>query len=469
MARFYNRGDKMTNKPALKRLGENLDAKQITGLLGAPLLAVFTYWMVWDQGPQIAGAMAITAFAAVLWISEALPLPVTALLVPVGLAGLGVFEARDAFTSFGSPVLFLVLGGYALAVAVEANGVDRWIAGKILGLAGAKTMGLLAAFMLTSALLSMLISNTATTALLIPVVAGVLAGQVRDDNLSRLLFLGVAYGASIGGVATITGSAPNAIAAGLLELSFLQWMAYGLPVSMVMIVVAMFILWWTFPPKEKNICVKFSEPALLTPMGKRVLGIGGFILLLWLAGPALAQITGLPAGFVSAAAVAAIAVALLVGAGSVTWKALEKNVHWGVLLLLGGGLSLGRGLTDSGAADWLAQMLTGHVDDWGMLGLKLMLVGVAVFATELISNTAVTAKLAPILMGVALHLGMQAESLVLPVAIATSMAFMLPVATPPNALVHASGYVQQRDMMRAGLRLNLAAIAVITLLFHFVL
>ncbi len=152
---------------------------------------------------------------------------------------------------------------------------------------------------------------------------------------------------------------------------------------------------------------------------------------------------------------------------SVSWKALEKGIHWGVLLLLGGGLSLGRGLTESGAADWLAGMLSSGVGDLPMFTLLLVLVSIGVFATELISNTAVTAKLAPILMGVALQLGMATDSLVVPVAIATSMAFMLPVATPPNALVHASGLVAQRDMMRVGLRLNLAAIAVITLLFHF--
>lgn len=442
---------------------------RLIGLILAPVLAALAWWLSLSQGPPIAGALAVSVFAATLWISEALPLPVTALLVPVGLASVGVFEASAAFTSFGSPVLFLVLGGYALAVAVEANGVDRWLARRILGLAGTRPIGLLAAFMATSAVLSMLISNTATTALLIPVAAGVLAGQKRDDNLSRLLLLGVAYGASIGGVATITGSAPNAIAAGLLDMSFLQWMSYGLPVSMVMIVVALFILWWTYPPHTKHISTSLEAAAELTPGGKRTLGVTGLILVLWLAGPALARLTGLPAAMLSSAAVAAVAVALLVATRCVTWKGLEKGVHWGVLLLLGGGLSLGRGLTESGAADWLAQLLTAHVDDWGFLALTLMLVAVAVFATELISNTAVTAKLAPILMGVALHLGLQAESLVVPVAIATSMAFMLPVATPPNALVHASGFVVQRDMMRVGLRLNLAAIGVITLLFYFVL
>jgi sodium-dependent dicarboxylate transporter 2/3/5 len=202
----------------------NLTQGHIAALVTAPLLAMLVYWLSLPQGAPIAGALAVAVFAAVLWITEALPLPVTALLIPVGLATVGVFEARDAYTSFGNPVLFLVLGGYALAVAVavEVNGVGRWLARRILGFAGSRTIGLLIAFMVTSAVLSMLISNTATTALLLPVALGILSRHPADINLSRLLLLGVAYGASIGGVATLTGSPPNAIAAGLLEISFLE-------------------------------------------------------------------------------------------------------------------------------------------------------------------------------------------------------------------------------------------------------
>jgi sodium-dependent dicarboxylate transporter 2/3/5 len=440
---------------------------RIAALVAAPLLAALAYWLTLPQGAPIAGALAVTVFAAVLWITEALPLPVTALLIPVGLGAVGVFEARDAYTSFGNSVLFLVLGGYALAVAVEVNGVDRWLARRILGLAGSRTIGLLAAFMATSALLSMLISNTATTALLLPVALGILSRQHADANLSRLLLLGVAYGASIGGVATLIGSPPNAIAAGLLEIDFLEWLVYGIPVSLTMLAAAIPILWWTCRPEQKHITVTLDEEAPLTANGKRTLTVVGITLSLWLFGPTLGELLLLPPASFSSAAVAGIAVALLILTRCVNWKSLEKGVRWGVLLLLGGGLSLGRGLTESGAANWLAGLLTSSVGDLPLFVLLLVLVAIGVFATELISNTAVTANLAPILLGVALHLGLEADSLVVPVAIAASMAFMLPVATPPNALVHASGHVAQRDMMRAGLRLNLAAIAVITLLFHF--
>lgn len=462
-----NKGSKPNNSTFGAEYPFSLTGGHIAALVLAPLLATVVYLLTLHQGEAIAGALAITVFAAVLWVSEALPLPVTAILIPVGLAAVGVFEVSNAYHSFGSSVLFLVLGGYALAVAVEANGVDRWLARRILGVAGSRTIGLLIAFMGTSALLSMLISNTATTALLIPVVLGVLGRQHVDANLSRLLLLGVAYGASIGGVATLTGTAPNAIAAGLLDIGFLEWISYGLPVSITMFVVAIPILWWVYQPEQKQIIVDLGEEEPLDLGGKRAITVVGITLFLWLFGPLVGKLLHLPPSLFSSASVACIAVALLMLTRCTDWKALEKGIHWGVLLLLGGGLSLGRGLTESGAADWLAGLLSSGVGDLPMFTLLLVLVGIAVFATELISNTAVTAKLAPILMSVALQLGLETDSLVVPVAIATSMAFMLPVATPPNALVHATGEITQRDMMRAGLWLNLAAISTITVLFYF--
>jgi sodium-dependent dicarboxylate transporter 2/3/5 len=434
-------------------------------LLFALALAIVVYWLLLPQGEPIAGALAVGVLAAVLWISEVLPLAVTALLIPVGLSAVGVFEVTHAFASFGSPVLFLVLGGYALAAAVAVNGVDRWMARTMLERAGTRTVSVVLALMCTSALLSMLISNTATTALLLPVAAGILSRQGDDPNLARLLMLCIAYGASIGGAATLVGSPPNAIAAGLLDIEFLEWLGYGLPVSITMLVFAIPILWWTYPPRQHRIRMELDERAPLSRNGTRTLVVLGAILVLWLFGPQVAQTVALPAALFSATGVACLAVAVLILTKCLTWKQLERRVHWGVLILLGGGLTLGRGLTESGAADWLAGLLVTHVGDLSPLGLLVILVTIAVFATELISNTAVTAKMAPILMGVALQLGLDSESLVVPVAIATSMAFMLPVATPPNAMVHASGYVSQRDMMRAGLGLNLVAIAVISLVF----
>lgn len=430
-------------------------------------LATVVYWLALPQGQRIAGALAITALAAALWISEVLPLAVTAILIPVGLASVGVFETTSAYSAFGNPVLFLVLGGYAIAAAVGINGVDQWMARGILAWTGTHTVSLVAALMASAAVLSMFISNTATAALLLPVAIGIVGRQHDDPNLTRLLPLSVAYGASIGGVATLVGSPPNAIAAGLLNISFLQWTTYALPVSVVMLMLAIPVLWWTFPARQRRIYLQLEKPQALARNARLTLAVLGVTLCLWLAGPTLAVAMNLPTALFSASSVACVSVALLILTKCVTWKALEHGINWGVLLLLGGGLTLGRGLTESGAADWLAELLVMHTSDVPPLGLLLIVVTIAVFTTELISNTAVTAKLAPILMGVALQFGLTAESLVVPVAIATSMAFMLPVATPPNAMVHASGFVSQTDMIRVGFRLNLVAVTVISLIFHF--
>ena len=429
-------------------------------------LGAISYWALMPKGSLVAGALAVTAIAAALWISEALPLAVTALMIPVGLAVTGVFAESQAFASFGNPVLFLVLGGYGLGAAVAANGVDHWIARGVLKRAGNRTINVVVALMSMSAVLSMLMSNTATTALLLPVAVGIAGKQADDPNLAVLLMLGIAYGASVGGVATLVGSPPNAIVAGMLNIGFLQWLAYGLPVSVSMLACAIALLWFTFLPAKRFVDMPIYGENRLSEGGKRTLVVAAITLVLWLIGPWIALIAGLPAASFGATSVACLAIALLIGTRCVSWNTLEKSVQWGVLLLLGGGLTLGRGLTESGAADWLGELLVAEIGQLSLLGLLFLVVTITVFATELISNTAITAKLAPVLAGTALQLGLEAESLVVPVAIASSMAFMLPVATPPNAMVHASGLVSQKQMMRAGIGLNLSAIVVIALLFY---
>lgn len=429
-------------------------------------LGATSYWALMPKGDMIAGALAVTVVAAVLWITEALPLAVTALVIPVGLAVTGVFDESRAFASFGNPVLFLVLGGYGLGAAVAANGVDHWIAHGVLKRVGNRTIKVFAAMMTMSAVLSMFMSNTATTALLLPVAVGIAGKQDGDPTLAKLLMLGIAYGASIGGAATLVGSPPNAIVAGMLDIGFLQWMAYGLPVSIGMLACAIPLLWFTFRPKIRSVEFAFHGENHLSDGGTRTLFVTAVVIALWLIGPFITQIVGLPTALFSATSVACLAIALLIGTKCVSWSALERSVQWGVLLLLGGGLTLGRGLTESGAADWLGELLLEEIGNLPLLGLLFLIAAISVFATELISNTAVTAKLAPVLAGFALQLGLEAESLAVPAAIASSMAFMLPVATPPNAMVHASGLVTQKDMMRAGIGLNLTAVVVIPLLFY---
>jgi len=436
-------------------------------VFSALLLAGLIYWLLLPVGATIAGSLSVVTFAAILWISEVLPLPVTALLIPIGLVVTRTSTLDTAFISFAHPIVFLVLGGYALAVAVSTNQIDRWLAVRILDVAGNGAFRVLIALMGTSALLSMFISNTAATALLLPMAINILHQCPEDANLNRLLLLGVAYGASIGGVATLVGSTPNAIVAGLLDIGFLEWLSYGLPVSLLMLAAAALLLWWTFPVQQRQIEASQGIHTPMTPAGKQTLVVIGITVFLWLFGPSLAALLSLPADVFNATIVAVVSVPLLLLLGCVDWKALEKGIQWGVLILLGGGLTLGHALTESGAADWLGGLLVNSVGELPPFALLLMLVAIAVFVTELVSNTAMAANMSPIVLGAALQLGMEASTLVIPIAIATSMAFMLPVATPPNALVHATGIITQRNMLRAGFPLNLAAIIIITCLFHF--
>ena len=423
------------------------------------------YWALTSQGDLIASSIAVSVVAAVLWITEALPLTVTALLIPVALAAVGVFTESQAFLSFGNPVLFLILGGYGLGAAVAANGVDNWIARTVLMWAGRRTINVVIALSLTSAVLSMFLSNTATTALLLPVAIGISSRQSDDPNLAIVLLLSVAYGASIGGAATIVGSPPNALVAGMLDIGFLQWMSFGVPASLLMLLCAIPILWFSYRPGHQIPSMEDTNRIGLSAGGNRTVVVIALVILMWLFGPILARMVGLPAALFSPAAVACMAIAVLAVTRCIDWNTLERSVQWGVLLLLGGGLTLGRGLTESGAADWLGDLLVSGFGHLPLLGLLFLFVAISVFTTELISNTAITAKLAPIMVGVALQLGLAAESLVVPVAIASSMAFMLPVATPPNAMVHATGRVSQKQMMRVGMLMNIAAIVVISLLF----
>jgi sodium-dependent dicarboxylate transporter 2/3/5 len=429
------------------------------------ILATLVYFQVEPYGYPKAIALSVAAFAAILWITEIIPLYITALFIPIGLIGGGVFEPQHAFSSFIHPVIFLMLGGYIIAIAIEKTGVACWITRHILLLSGHHRFSILAAFMLASACMSTLISNTATVALLIPVVVHFLNSTNEDKDLSKALMLGIAYGASIGGVATLVGSPPNAIAAGMLNISFLEWISYGLPVSVTMLIVAFFVLRFSFP-MEKSLNINIDEDEALSKEGKRTLIIVGIVLFFWLFGPYLESILNLPEKILSSANVACMAIVILLLFRCLKLSDVKTGVNWGVLILIGGGLTLGQGLIESGASEWLAILMADEISTFHPLLFLAIVVAIGVFATEIISNTAVAANLAPILMGIALQIGVSQGSLVIPVVIATSMAFMLPVATPPNALVHACGYVTQTDMMRIGIRLNVLAIVVIVIIFR---
>ncbi|MFK7851486.1 MAG: DASS family sodium-coupled anion symporter [Akkermansiaceae bacterium] len=402
---------------------------------------------------------------AFLWMTEAFPLPVTALLAPVLAALLGLSDFKEALAAFAHPLIFLFLGGFALAKALSVQGLDRWLAEKIGHLGKGKFLPVAIWLFIGTAALSMWISNTATTAMMLPLALGVLNQANSEGSRTSntyFLLLGLAYAASIGGLGTIAGSPPNGIAAKQLDITFAQWMGFGIPAVLVLLPSMIVVLWMLFRPSnhdiqlhEKKESFKFSRKRLIT------LGIFALTAVAWIFSEELSKL--LTIGNMGSW-IAIVAIIALIASHSLSWKELEEGTEWGVLLLFGGGLALSMILSQSGTSLFLARVLGGVIDNWPLWALVAAVVAFVIFLTELSSNTASAAILVPIFYSMAKATELPANQLVLPLALAASCAFMLPVATAPNAIVFGSGEIAQPTMMRTGIVLNLLFIVLITAL-----
>jgi sodium-dependent dicarboxylate transporter 2/3/5 len=375
----------------------------------------------------------------------------------------GVFNTPAALANFSNPIIFLFMGGFALAAALNKQELDKAIADKVLLIAKGRMS--VAVFMLfgVSAGLSMWISNTATTAMMLPLVLGIMnkVDQSEDRNTYVFVLLGIAYCASIGGIATLVGSPPNAIAAAEVGLSFTEWMALGLPISMILLPIAMLILYVMTKPKLNHKFELDHAPVEWTNSKKITLSIFLLTVTLWIFGKPINAMIG---GFSKFDSLVAIGAIVLLGASrAVEWKDVEKTTDWGVLILFGGGICLSNILKATGTSVFLAHSLSGFLETAGVLLTILAVVAFVVFLTEFASNTASAALLVPVFATIAEALGMSPVILSALIAVAASCAFMLPVATPPNAIVFGSGHIKQKEMMRIGMVLNLVCILVLTL------
>ncbi|MES2840853.1 SLC13 family permease [Hydrogenophaga sp.] len=412
--------------------------------------------------------LALFALIGSLWMTQALHLSATALLVPLLTVLAGLSTVPAALASFAHPVIFLFLGGFALAAALQQQGLDRALAAAVLRRAGGRrTVAVLLLFVLTAGL-SMWISNTATAAMMVPLALGLLRGDGPDGGGEgadlgprerAFVLLGVAYSASIGGIGTLVGSPPNAIAAAHAGISFAQWMRIGLPAVALLLPLMIGVLYLLLRPRLIGRTVLRDEPLVWTRGRRLTVGVFAFAGAGWVFAGPLARASGITTDIDSIVALAAV-VALVAG-GAIDWPQLERRVHWGVLLLFGGGLALGRVMEASGASRFLADVLVQALHGAPPLLVLLGVVAFVVFLTELVSNTAVAALLVPVFLVVGEALGLPGALLASAIAVAASCAFMLPVATPPNAIVFATDQVPQATMMRCGLVLNLACIAVI--------
>lgn len=469
---------------------EPISTFRMAGLVLGPLLAIIVSFSPAPEGmpPEAWRMVAITVWMVVWWLSEAIPVPATALLPLALMPLLDVQDMTTTAAKYGNPLIFLFLGGFLLAAGMQRVGLHRRIALQIVTYVGTTPSRIVLGFMLATAFLSMWISNTATTIMMYAVGLSVIdfVGQKTEDramvrNFGVALMLAVAYSASIGGVGTLIGTPPNALLASFLEstyqieISFFNWMLIGIPVVVVMLPVTWLLLTRVLFPAHRIAIddpkgVVEKELAALGSMSRGEKLVGVVFLgaaAMWILRKPVADMTGLALND----AMIAIAAALILFSVPISrarsefaldWEA-ARNVPWGVLILFGGGLALAGGFSKTGLAEWIGDSVTGFQISTVML---ILVVTIAiVYLTEITSNTASTATFLPILGAVAVGLSLSPATLTVPVALGASMAFMMPVATPPNAIVFSYEEMKLSDMVRAGFLLNIVAIAVAFAIF----
>lgn len=458
-----------------------------------PLLAAVVYLAMPDYLPEVAGSdfnersaavvAAVLVLMGIWWMTEALPLPVTALLPMVLFPVTGVADVGTVSAPYANKVIFLFLGGFVLALAMQRWKLHLRIALRVVMLVGSRPTRLVLGFMIATAVLSMWVSNTATAVMMLPIGVSVLrlvkkaTGGEGDQNFSTALMLGIAYAATIGSFGTIIASPPNALMVGYLEethgitIGFGQWMLVGVPLSAVFLVLAWFVLTHVvFPPRLTVIPGEGqlirTEYEALGPMTRplwRVAGVFVGAAMSWVLVPIVWP--GTPVTDEVVAVIVTVLVFLVPSGGEPGERLLRwqdtAELPWGILLLFGGGLALASQIADSGLSVWIGERV--HV----FAGLPpVLLVAVVclltVVLTEFMSNTATAATFIPIMGGVAVGLGLSPMMLVMPVALTAACTFMMPAATPPNAIAFSSGYVTIPDMIRGGALLSLSGIVLIT-------
>jgi sodium-dependent dicarboxylate transporter 2/3/5 len=425
-----------------------------------------------EASQQVQQGLAIFVAIAWLWITQALPISTTALLIPVLAMISGILPATEAFSNFSSPFIFLFMGGFALAAALQKYSLDKLFAVKMLSLSSGRPLLAVLLLFLTTALLSMWISNTATIALMLPIALGLLSAQQSNNpskknqpNVHIFVLLGLAYSGNIGGMATLIGSPPNAIAASAAGLSFADWLSWSIPMFALLFPLMILVLFVIFRPKFSN-HLELTLPVVESSWQRNlVIVIFSLTACGWIFSAPLAAFIGLSSSFDAMLAVAAIV--LLTGSNCLPFDDFIKKTNWGILLLFGGGLTLSALLKASGASLWLANVISSNLpadNTWFILVIICIFV---IFLTELVSNTASAALLIPLFMTVAIELHLPPAGIAVVIALCASCAFMLPVATPPNAIVFSSGLVPQKQMMRAGIVLNLVIALVIATVAFF--
>ncbi|MDO4896633.1 MAG: DASS family sodium-coupled anion symporter [Moraxella sp.] len=439
-------------------------------LLVSAVVSYFLYASVLPFDDMVNRGLALLIFIGTLWLTEAIHVTATAILVPLlaMLIGIPEFETKQALSHFADPIIFVFFGGFALAATLHVQNLDKKIAFGLVRLAGGH-LGLAVLYIfIATAVLSMWISNTATAAMMLPLTLGLLTqiDQAKDRNTFIFVLLGIAYCASIGGLGTMIGSPPNGIAAKALDLSFTEWMAFGVPMMLVLLPVLLGAM-YVFLRPNLNQRVQMSDEVIPWTFS-RVLTAVIFALtaLAWIFGKPLGETFGFKSPDTVIALFSAVSV---LACGLVSWKQVSDNTDWGVLMLFGGGIALSVVMSKSGASKVLGEQIAGMLSNAPILVIILAIAAFIVFLTEFTSNTASAALLVPLFVPIGAALNLPPEVLVMVIGIGASCAFMLPVATPPNAIVMGTGYIKQKEMMRVGILLNIVSIIVVTIWARFFL
>jgi solute carrier family 13 (sodium-dependent dicarboxylate transporter), member 2/3/5 len=466
-------------------LEETSPALRRFGLFAGPVLAGLVMVVSPPAGLSREAwiVVGLVVLMAVWWISEAIPMAMTAFLPIIVLPLAGVSTIREATGPFAEPIIFLLLGGFIVALAIERWGLHKRMALFVLDTVGASPSRLVLGFIIATAFLSMWISNSATTMMMLPIalsVASVMQETSPDDkSFAPAAILGVAYAASIGGMGTIVGTPPNAMAVGYVrqtfgtEISFVQWMMVGVPIILVMVP-----LCWLLLTRVAFRVSSVEIPGVQDIVHRSRAGLGRMaapeirtallcvlLALAWIFSAQLKKLPGLSGLSDELIAMLFAVLMFLVPSGMLAGEKLLKwqdtlNINWGVIFLFGGGLSLAAAMDRTGLAQWLGGQLT-LLRGVHPLVLMLVLCASVTFLSEIASNTALVAALLPVLGAAAQATGMEGETLAIPVALAASCGFMLPAATGPNAIAFGSGRIKAAHMARAGILLDMAGIVVI--------
>jgi sodium-dependent dicarboxylate transporter 2/3/5 len=470
-------------------------SKQNIGRILGPLAFFYILFFFHPDGLSVSAnaVLASVVWVTIWWVTEAIPIYVTALLPLILFPLTGALSLSETATSYGHKYIFLYMGGFILAIAIEKWNLHKRIALTIINLIGTNIINIILGFMLATAFLSMWISNTAATVIILPIAMAIVyqlndnPETEKDENkiFGKALMLAIAYSASIGGISTLIGTPTNLVLAGVVqttfgkEITFSEWFVLGFPIAVLLLFISwVYLTRFAFTFKQKEFPGGRSEITLrLKALGKMefeekmVLFIFILTAFAWIARSFLLQ-RFIPAIDDTIIAMCTVIIMFLLptrqkGKKLITWEDAVK-LPWGILLLFGGGLTLAMGFESSGLALWIGGKLSA-LQVLPFILLLLILISIVNFLTELTSNIATTAILLPVLVSLAPVLGVHPYYLMIAATLAASCAFMLPVATPPNAVVFGSGYLEMADMVKKGFWLNIISILILTVVVYLVL